>query len=287
MRAAKINQPTIVRPINEADSRSILRLVDSARRVHLRLPPANLPAKIKTAPGFLAEDQVGLRGFMMIEAQQPQTALILAAALRDTWGVSPYLDLLLPQIEQKARTQNLTTLAHVSYDDWLIDGLKERGFSTREWVVNFERHGSWPQAMVTIPAIIRIAHLTDLPAILALDRLAFAQFWRKPPANFSEALARAVSFMVAELDGQIVGYEWCEIYRQHAHLARLAVHPDYQGRGIGAQLLYQAIIDTLARGVNLITLNTQENNHRSHALYRRFGFMQTGQRMPVLGKELG
>ena len=67
----------------------------------------------------------------------------------------------------------------------------------------------------------------------------------------------------------------------------LGVHPDYQGHGIGAQLLYQAIIDTLTRGVNLITLNTQENNYRSHALYKRFGFVQTDQRMPVLCKGLG
>jgi ribosomal protein S18 acetylase RimI-like enzyme len=91
---------------------------------------------------------------------------------------------------------------------------------------------------------------------------------------------------VALVDNQIIAYEWCERHGQHAHLTRLAVHPDYQGRGIGAQLLYQAITDALARGANIITLNTQEHNYRSRALYERFGFVDTKKRMPVLWKDL-
>ncbi len=127
----------------------------------------------------------------------------------------------------------------------------------------------------------------DLPTLLTLDRLAFSHIWHKSFGNLSEALAKAASFAVALVDEQIVAYEWCEIYKEHAHLTRLAVHPDYQGHGIGAQLLYQAIIDALDEGADLITLNTQEENHRSRALYERFGFVDTKQRMPVLWKDLG
>jgi ribosomal-protein-alanine N-acetyltransferase len=288
MCAVAVNhQTTIVRTIAETDIHDLLRMVDKARRVHLRIPAISLETKIKTGLGFLAEDRVGLRGFMLLEPQQPTTALIIAAAVRDTWGEGPYLDSLLPEIERAAQAQGLFTLAHVGHEAWLTDGLREHGFETYEWIVKFERFGDWPKTVVAMPAVIRTAHLNDLPAILKLDSLAFDQLWRKSAGNFSEALARAVSFVVAELDGQIVGYEWCEIYRKHAHLARLAVHPGYQGRGVGAQLLYQAIIDALTRGVNLITLNTQENNYRSHALYERFDFVRTDQRIPVLCKALG
>jgi ribosomal-protein-alanine N-acetyltransferase len=76
------------------------------------------------------------------------------------------------------------------------------------------------------------------------------------------------------------------MYGRQAHLTRLAVHPDYQGQGLGAQLLYRAITDALGRGCSLITLNTQENNYRSQALYQRFGFVYTRQRIPVLWKTL-
>ncbi|MEW5959537.1 MAG: GNAT family N-acetyltransferase, partial [Chloroflexota bacterium] len=113
------------------------------------------------------------------------------------------------------------------------------------------------------------------------------QIWQKTVHKFSEALAMGDSLMLAEINGQVVGYEWCEIHPRQAHLNRLAVHPDYQGRGIGAQLLHRALSDVRARGVHKITLNTQEHNHRSIALYQRFGFELTGQRLPVLVKTLG
>ena len=277
---------TIVRPMAEADTQAVLRLMETARYTHLRISMSSLSAKIKASPGFVAEDQVGLRGFMLTESHPPDTALIIAAAVRDTWSVPPYLDSLLPAIEPAVAARGCSTLTCIGYDAWLTEGLWAQDFETCEWIVYFERLGDWPKPVTAMPAMVRTAHLNDLPAIMALDQLAFNQLWRKSAGIFSEALAKAISFVVAELDGQIVGYEWCEIYRHHAHLARLAVHPNYQGRGIGAQLLYQAIIDTVSRGVNLITLNTQEDNHRSHALYKRFGFVQTEQRIPVLCKNV-
>jgi ribosomal protein S18 acetylase RimI-like enzyme len=286
MCAIAADQKTIVRPIKSTDVSDILRLVDSARRVHLRLSPDSLKSRLGSSPGFLAEDPVGLRGFMVVEPQHSGAAVIVAAALRDTWGVRPYLDTVLPEIERAAQEKDASTISHIGYDKWLVDGLRERGFEVCEWIVNFERFGSWPKATVAMPALVRTAHLYDLPAILALDNLVFDQLWRKTESNFSEALARAVSFVVAEMQGQIVGYEWCEIYRKHAHLARIAVHPDYQGHGIGSQLLYQAIVDSLSRNVNVITLNTQEDNERSHALYKRFDFVKTDQRTPVLCKSI-
>jgi ribosomal-protein-alanine N-acetyltransferase len=76
------------------------------------------------------------------------------------------------------------------------------------------------------------------------------------------------------------------LYGQHAHLTRLAVDPANQGHGIGAQLLHQAIIDVLGRGATRITLNTQEYNLRSQQLYERFGFVNTGYRMPVMWQDL-
>lgn len=266
--------------------RKIMRMVNDAWRVHIRLSPLELSAKIGTMPGFVVEDKAGLRGFMIVEPQHPHAALIMAAGLQDTWNVKPYLELLLPKVEQIARYEGLSALVHIGNGAWLTRGLWDYGFETREWILAFERFDENPPAKVAEPTTLRPAHYNDLGAILLLDTLAFDRVWRKSVGNFSEALANAELFIVAELDGQIVGYEWCEIYQRHAHLTRLAVHPHYQGRGIGSQLLYRAIIDALDKGVDLITLNTQENNQRSRLLYERFGFRYTKQRLPVLYKDL-
>lgn len=284
-RFAARTSPT-VRAIAPSDIRPILRMVENAWRVSIRIPPLELSAKIKMLPGFLAEDNVGLGGFMIVEPQRPEVALLVAIGLRDTWSVEPYLDLLLPEIERAAQAENLSALVYIGNAAWLIGEFRGRGFVTREWIVAFERSGNDSPPPVSSPATVRTAHSNDLEALLALDNLAFDHIWRKSVGNFNRALASADSFMVAEINGQIVGYEWCEVFRRHAHLTRLAVHPHYQGRGIGAQLLHQAITDALKKRVDRITVNTQENNHRSRALYRRFGFVDTKQRMPVLWKQL-
>jgi ribosomal protein S18 acetylase RimI-like enzyme len=276
-----------VRAIAPHDVRPVLRMIDTAWRIHIRVPPVELGAKMGRMPGIVVEDNVGLRGFMMVEPQQPYAALIIAAGLRDTWNVKPYLDVVLPEIEHAARAERLPALAHIGNVNWLMDELQERGFKVREWILAFERFGAEPPPPTPTPARVRPAHYNDVPVIMALDGLAFNHIWRKSAGNFSEALASADFFSLAEIDGQIVGYTWYERYNRHAHLTRLAVHPAYQGRGIGAQLLRHVIVDALSYDVNMITLNTQEHNERSRILYERFGFVHTQQRMPVLWKELG
>ncbi len=274
---------TTVRSIRAGDVRSLMRLIETDWRVQLRISSRELRSKVAKIPSFLAEDGVGIRGFMMIEPMSSNIALIVGTGLRDTWSVEPFLDLLLPQAQQVARDKNLQALVYIGNATWLIDQLEQRGFETREWIVAFERQGTEPPPFpVLAPATLRTAHYNDLPALLRLDNLAFEHIWHKSAGNFSEALARADSFTVAIIDNQIVAYQWCEMYGQHAHLTRLAVNPNFQGRGIGAQLLHRAITDALSLNANMITLNTQQTNRRSQALYERFGFVSTENRMPVL-----
>lgn len=275
-----------VRAIAQSDLRRLLRMIDTAWRISVRVSPLELSAKLKTSPGFLIEDHVGLRGFMIVEPHPPNVALVMAAGVHDTWNLESYLDLLLPEIERAVRLENLTSLVYIGSAPWLIDELQQRGFEPREWIVAFERSGSDVPPSVPEPAMIRTAHTKDLPTLLTLDTLTFDHIWRKSVGNFNRGLANADSFTLAEIKGEIVGYEWCEIYRHRAHLTRLAVHPDYQGRGVGAQLLHRAITDALQHQVDRMTLTTQENNRRSRSLYYRFGFVDTNQRMPVLWKDM-
>lgn len=280
------DQTLIIRSVTEADVNKIGRLLETAWRMHLRMTWRSLRTRLVKLPGLLVEDQVGLRGFMIIEPQEHEMAVIVAAGLRDTWGVRPYLDLLLPQIGQLALKQSCSALVYIGHEAWLIEALQQFGFQPKAWIITFERFGYGRPPNIQEPAVLRSAHRNDLATLRALDALAFDHLWRKPASYFRDALAAAGSFVVAEIEGQIVGYEWCEIYQQRGHLTRLAIHPDFQGRGIGAQLLQRAIRDATRRGVNLMTLNTQETNHRSRALYARFGFTQTEQRVPLLWKDL-
>lgn len=279
-------KPTITRAIRPTDTPDLIHMINMAWRVFIRIPAAELPSRIKTLAGFLAEDHLGLRGFILYQAQRNKIAVIIAATLRDTWGVQPYLDLLLPPVEQESQNRGLGGLAYVGQENWLSEALAQRQFRRREWIVTYERTTASSPPAPPSPATIRTAHYKDLPTLLALDTQIFADIWHKSVEDFNQALINADTFLVAEIDNRIVGYAWCELHRRHAHLTRLAVHPERQGEGIGAQLLHQVIITMLAKNVDQITLNTQESNTRSRTLYKRFGFVDVGQRMPLLWKTL-
>lgn len=58
-------------------------------------------------------------------------------------------------------------------------------------------------------------------------------------------------------------------------LAELVVHPDYQGRGIGARALTGILQQARANGKPL-WLHTMRENYGALAFYRRHGFVETG-----------
>lgn len=275
----------VIRRATPADTNGILRMLDRDWRVHLRVLPDDVGEKLRTELGLVVEDGVGLRGFLLVAPQPMHSGLLIGAGLRDTWKTALFLDLLLPRLEAEARRAGLRALSQIGNAPWLTDELTNRGFRIREWIVTFEWEGTYvPRVDPAIP--LRPAHRRDLPGLLDLDQLAFGPNWRKAPASFSEALARATSFSVAELDGQIVGYQWSDQFGVYGHLTRLATHPAFQGRGIGTTLVAQALHDLIDAGARHITLNTQEANLRSQALYRRCGFVRTDQRVAVLWKDL-
>jgi ribosomal protein S18 acetylase RimI-like enzyme len=61
------------------------------------------------------------------------------------------------------------------------------------------------------------------------------------------------------------------------HLARLAVKTTMQGRGIGYLLVHQVLNQFRRQGVRHVTVNTQQNNVASLALYSKAGFIITGE----------
>ena len=68
-----------------------------------------------------------------------------------------------------------------------------------------------------------------------------------------------------------------------AHLARVAVLPQFQHEHIGHQLVEDMIDSFFQKGISSITVNTQSTNHASLRLYKKIGFRPTGDQFPVYG----
>lgn len=166
--------------------------------------------------------------------------------------------------------------------DWLQLPLEQSGFQvgTRVVVLQAEISRALPD-QVSFPAEIRRMQGEDFQRVYEIDRAAFDRIWRNSLSQLHRAHRAAASATVAELEGQIVGYQISTASTQGGHLARLAVDPAYQQQGIGSALVVDVLKRFQGQGVIEVTVNTQEDNLASLALYRRLGFQRGEETYPV------
>lgn len=76
-------------------------------------------------------------------------------------------------------------------------------------------------------------------------------------------------FLVAEIEGAVVGYaSW-----RNDELMSLFVHPDWQGRGVGTQLIQECLREAESKGSPIAHVNSVLG---AEPFYARFGFQATG-----------
>jgi ribosomal-protein-alanine N-acetyltransferase len=120
---------------------------------------------------------------------------------------------------------------------------------------------------------VRQAEQADLLDVLRIERASFTQPW--PFSAFEQSLD-APGFLVAERDGEVIGYIVADTIPNHGrdlgHVKDLAVKFDERGAGIGTHLLRQALSAMAVEGATDVKLEVRESNQGAKRLYRRFGF---------------
>jgi ribosomal protein S18 acetylase RimI-like enzyme len=137
---------------------------------------------------------------------------------------------------------------------------------------------------------IRPAQLADQAVLTELDAIAWSPESGFPSvmapdqrnATFFDAGNPPGDFIVAELDGRVVGYIRLKPpskLPENAHVIQvqgLAVHPDARRRGVAAGLLDAAEETLRGRGIRKLTLRVLSTNQPAIRLYERQGFVQEG-----------
>jgi len=180
------------------------------------------------------------------------------------------------------RANGIHTAAVLVIDDWLLDYIPQNGFAYEEDIVTLCRIEPQPLPDPESANVrIRSVHLEDVPRIVKIDQTAFYAPWQMSIHEIRQARRIAAYCTLAEIDRVPVGYQLSTMYQQTGHLARLAVLPEVQGKGVGSALLYDLLSRLQHRRVETITVNTQAGNVRSQRLYERFGFQRNGYDLPV------
>lgn len=188
------------------------------------------------------------------------------------------------------RTSSQTTVAAIVVKQWFQEILLNHGFNSQQDIVLLNRPGDRPVPSIMMHGFhIRSMRSADLSAVARLDLAAFGSFWHNTEDSLQRAFAQAIHATVAENESGMVGYQISTGNPFGAHLARLGVRPEAQGRGVGSTLVHELIHRLGLLPLGRLSVNTQEDNNVSMRLYRRLGFMLTGETYPVLvySKEKG
>jgi ribosomal protein S18 acetylase RimI-like enzyme len=188
--------------------------------------------------------------------------------------------------QDSLRERDLTVAAIVTHN-WLSDLLLESGFTEYQKVVILAQNGAaFPWQANPRELSIRSMTREDLPHVAALDAAAFAPLWQNSLASLHFALSQAEISTVGVLDGEIVAYQMSTRNPFGAHLARLAVNPQYQGQRIGYLMAQDLLQKIQALGLTRLTVNTQNDNSASLALYEKIGFKRTGEQYCVFTRSV-
>lgn len=183
--------------------------------------------------------------------------------------------------EQLRENENLNWVAAIPMHRWFIALLKKSSFRESHRVVVLRWEGAkLPEEMKPSTASVRPMTLDDLSAVADIDRASFIPVWQNSISYLEVAFRQAIVATVAEEEGALVGYQISTGTPLGGHLARLAVNPQRQGQGVGYALLRDLLTQLSRRGARTVTVNTQKNNLASLALYKKAGFLPTGEEYP-------
>jgi ribosomal-protein-alanine N-acetyltransferase len=121
----------------------------------------------------------------------------------------------------------------------------------------------------------------ELPQVLELDRLCFGGFWSIEGYLREIDSPNSTLLIITIPDNQaskVIGLGCFWAILEEAHITLLAVHPDFQGQGLGKLLLFSLLKDAAKRKLERATLEVKETNHIALSLYEKFGFKIAGRR---------
>jgi len=213
----------------------------------------------------------------------PQTvAHIRVFALHHTLSVKEALHLLLPSMSESLSARGVKTVAFTGLDSWLLEGLESSGFRLAHHILTMQKTDFDIPTHGNLSIAVRPVRDQDLAALVGIDEQVFDPLWRNTAESLAQQRSESPWFCVAEHNWTVIAYQSVSLIGRHGHITRIAVHPRYQRKQVGARLLAEGIAFLERNRVFGITLNTQQENTQARRLYEWFGFQELGREAQVM-----
>lgn len=129
-------------------------------------------------------------------------------------------------------------------------------------------------------AVVKTRRMTieDVEEVFEVEKKSFPVPWSIQSFLQEIQNNKFARYVVAEVDGKIIGYGGMWNVAGEGHITNIAIHPDFRGRGYGNDIVHSLIQMAKKEDVLKMTLEVRESNVVAQKLYRKYGFVACGVR---------
>ncbi len=121
--------------------------------------------------------------------------------------------------------------------------------------------------------IVRKATENDVEGILKIEQLSFEKPWTKEMIQYDLAENQACTYIVAEFNGEIIGFVGFMSIVDTSEITNVAVNPLMRRQHIATILIDTLIQSTEDAGIKRWILEVRKNNASARRLYENHGFI--------------
>ena len=125
---------------------------------------------------------------------------------------------------------------------------------------------------------IRQATIRDVEDIYEIEKLCFPDPWSRDALIYELESNPRAFYIVADIDGKVVGYAGLWWIEDEGHITNIAVKPGYRSRKIASGIVEVMIDFTTQEGIKHHTLEVRKSNEPAIELYKKHGFVTEGVR---------
>lgn len=269
------------------DSKQIASFLNQDNKIHRHLDWFSALEWLGTHPFLIKRKDNAIQAVLCTTPENEHAAWVRVFGVRKDLPPKKLWNRLLPKAIQELKESNRRTLAALALHPWFEALLVDSGFVNRQDIIVLEWQGNLSEnRSQNNDILIRRMVIEDLAMVQYIDQLAFSPIWQNSLASLTKAFKQTGISTVALINNQIVGYQISTSMTIYGHLARLAVHPDYQRQGIGKGLVFNLLKRFENLGLSRVTVNTQSDNKPSLNLYKQFNFRPTSENIRVYETKL-
>ena len=261
-----------------SDRSRIANLIHFGMYVHQHLDWMSPMDWIGKQPYLVIENREGILATLACPPDLPEITWIRLFAVSSSINIEKAWRLLWTASRDEFLRKGKIQVVALSMQSWFTAILETSKFTQTDNVIILINDRS-TEIWESNPTSIKIRQMMpeDFPVVMDIDNTAFVLEWRNSLSAMELAFQQSSYTTIAEMDREIVGYQYSTSSGMGGHLARLAVRDSMQKKGIGYSLVRDVVRHFRQQGVVNITVNTQQSNIASLALYAKAGFKTTGE----------